>query len=97
MEAVGNWALHRESMFHELQNRIRDVRQGSDDLLYVLTENDGALLKMEPWAAPGPGRQVMFVLRPISAPAAAMRPRAGTAGRRQLSGVNGKYRQRFGE
>jgi hypothetical protein len=39
--------LHRESMFHELQNRIRDVRQGPDGLLYVLTEeNDGALLKM---------------------------------------------------
>jgi glucose/arabinose dehydrogenase len=49
--------LHRESMFHELQNRIRDVRQGPDDLLYVLTEeNDGALLKIEPWAPPGPGR-----------------------------------------
>jgi aldose sugar dehydrogenase len=49
--------LHRESMFHELQNRIRDVRQGPDGLLYVLTEeNDGALLKIEPWAAPGPGR-----------------------------------------
>ena len=49
--------LHRESMFHELQNRIRDVRQGPDGLLYVLTEeNEGALLKMEPWAAPGPGR-----------------------------------------
>ncbi len=47
--------LHRESMFHELQNRIRDVRQGPDGLLYVLTEeNDGALMKMEPWAAPGP-------------------------------------------
>jgi glucose/arabinose dehydrogenase len=44
-------------MFRELQNRIRDVRQGPDGLLYVLTEeNDGALLKMEPWAAPAPGR-----------------------------------------
>jgi glucose/arabinose dehydrogenase len=49
--------LHRESMFHELQNRIRDVRQGPDGLLYVLTEeNDGALLKMEPWTSLGPGR-----------------------------------------
>jgi glucose/arabinose dehydrogenase len=49
--------LHRESMLHELQNRIRDVRQGPDGLLYLLTaENDGALMKMEPWAAPGPGR-----------------------------------------
>jgi len=34
-----------------------NVRQGPDGLLYVLTEeNDGALLKMEPWTAPGPGR-----------------------------------------
>jgi glucose/arabinose dehydrogenase len=49
--------LHRESMLDELQNRIRDVRQGPDGLLYVLTEeNDGALLKIEPWAAPGPSR-----------------------------------------
>jgi aldose sugar dehydrogenase len=49
--------LHRESMFHELQNRIRDVRQGPDGLLYVLTEeNDGALLKIEPWAAPETGK-----------------------------------------
>jgi glucose/arabinose dehydrogenase len=29
--------------------RIRDVRQGPDGLLYVLTaENDGALLRIEP-------------------------------------------------
>lgn len=41
--------LHRESLLRELQNRIRDVRQGRDGLLYVLTaENDGALLKIEP-------------------------------------------------
>jgi len=44
--------LHRESLLRELQNRIRDVRQGNDGLLYVLTaENDGALLKIEPGAA----------------------------------------------
>ncbi len=41
--------LHRESMLKELQNRVRDVRQGPDGLIYVLTaENDGALLKLEP-------------------------------------------------
>ena len=41
--------LHRESMLRELQNRVRDVRQGPDGLLYVLTaEVDGALLRMEP-------------------------------------------------
>jgi aldose sugar dehydrogenase len=41
--------LHRESMLRELQQRIRDVRQGPDGFLYVLTaENEGALLRMEP-------------------------------------------------
>ena len=41
--------LHRESMLHELHNPIRDVRQGPDGLLYLLTaENDGALMRMEP-------------------------------------------------
>jgi glucose/arabinose dehydrogenase len=46
--------LHRESMLRELQQRIRDVRQGPDGYLYVLTaENDGALMRIEPYAAPG--------------------------------------------
>jgi aldose sugar dehydrogenase len=46
--------LHRESLFWELRQRIRDVRQGPDGLLYVLTaENDGALLRIEPAAVPG--------------------------------------------
>ena len=41
--------LRRESMLTELHQRIRDVRQGPDGLLYVLTdEDDGALLKIEP-------------------------------------------------
>jgi glucose/arabinose dehydrogenase len=41
--------LHRESMLHELQQRIRDVRQGPDGYLYLLTaENDGALMRIEP-------------------------------------------------
>jgi glucose/arabinose dehydrogenase len=45
--------LHRESMLRELQQRIRDVRQGLDGFLYVLTaENDGALMRIEPSAAP---------------------------------------------
>src|SRR5262245_3102354 len=44
--------LHREGMLRELQNRIRDVRQGPDGLLYLLTaENDGALMRMEPYTA----------------------------------------------
>ena len=46
--------LHRESMLHELHQRIRDVRQGPDGYLYLLTaENDGALMRIEPWTGPG--------------------------------------------
>src|SRR5262245_14870537 len=41
--------LHRESILRELQQRIRDIRQGPDGFLYLLTaENDGALMRMEP-------------------------------------------------
>lgn len=41
--------LRRESMLTELRQRIREVRQGPDGLLYLLTdENDGALLLIEP-------------------------------------------------
>jgi len=54
----GKWEeLHRESMLREFQQRIRDVRQGPDGFLYLLTaENDGALMRMEPApAAAQPG------------------------------------------
>ncbi len=41
--------LRRESLLGELRQRIRDVRQGPDGLLYVLTdEKQGALLRIEP-------------------------------------------------
>ena len=41
--------LRRESILTELRQRIRDVRQGPDGLLYVLTEeNEAALLRLEP-------------------------------------------------
>jgi len=39
----------RESLLEDLRHRIRDVRQGPDELLYVITdEADGALLRIEP-------------------------------------------------
>jgi glucose/arabinose dehydrogenase len=39
----------RESLLRELRQRIRDVRQGPDGLLYLLTEDEnGALLRLEP-------------------------------------------------
>ena len=41
--------IRRETLLTQLRQRIRDVRQGPDGLLYVLTdEDDGALLRLEP-------------------------------------------------
>ena len=41
--------IRRETLLTELHQRIRDVREGPDGLLYVLTdEDDGALLRIEP-------------------------------------------------
>jgi glucose/arabinose dehydrogenase len=41
--------LRRESLLVDLHQRIRDVRQGPDELLYVLTDSeDGAVLRIEP-------------------------------------------------
>ena len=41
--------MRREPMLRELKQRIRDVRQGPDGLLYVVTgEVQGALLRIEP-------------------------------------------------
>jgi glucose/arabinose dehydrogenase len=43
--------LRRESMLNELRQRIREVRQGPDGFLYLLTDEDeGALLRIEPAA-----------------------------------------------
>jgi glucose/arabinose dehydrogenase len=41
--------IRRDSMLTQLGQRIREVRQGPDGLLYLLTdEEDGALLRLEP-------------------------------------------------
>ena len=41
--------LRRESLLQPLRQRIRDVRQGPDGLLYLLTDEDnGAVLRIEP-------------------------------------------------
>jgi aldose sugar dehydrogenase len=45
--------LRRESLLTDLRQRIRDVRQGPDGLLYLLTdEKEGALLRIEPAGPP---------------------------------------------
>jgi glucose/arabinose dehydrogenase len=41
--------MRRESLLEDWRQRIRDIRQGPDGLLYALTDSeDGALLKIEP-------------------------------------------------
>ena len=42
--------LRREPLLVDLRQRIRDVKQGPDELLYLLVdhEKDGALLRIEP-------------------------------------------------
>jgi glucose/arabinose dehydrogenase len=41
--------IQREPILTELHQRIRDVRQGPDGLLYLLTdENPGVVLRIEP-------------------------------------------------
>jgi glucose/arabinose dehydrogenase len=41
--------MRREALLRELHQRIRDVRQGPDGLLYLITEEDqAALLRIEP-------------------------------------------------
>jgi len=43
--------IRRETLLWELHQRVRDVRQGPDGLLYLLTdETDGAILRIEPSA-----------------------------------------------
>ena len=44
-----NGEQRRETLLRELRQRVRDVQQGPDGLIYVLTEEtDGALLVIEP-------------------------------------------------
>jgi glucose/arabinose dehydrogenase len=41
--------LRREPLLVDLRQRIRDVRQGPDGMLYLLTDYDeGSLLRIEP-------------------------------------------------
>lgn len=41
--------IRREILLADLRHRIRDVRQGPDELLYLLTDSDqGAVLRIEP-------------------------------------------------
>jgi glucose/arabinose dehydrogenase len=46
----------RETLLGELRQRIRDVREGPDGFLYVVTDaNPGGLLRIEPAPPPSGG------------------------------------------
>jgi glucose/arabinose dehydrogenase len=54
--------IRREPMLRELGQRIRDIRQGPDGYLYVLTEEDAAaLIRIEPGDAPAPATAAVFI------------------------------------
>jgi glucose/arabinose dehydrogenase len=45
----GNKVVAQERLIQTLNERIRDVRQGPDGLLYLLTDNaDGRILRLQP-------------------------------------------------
>jgi glucose/arabinose dehydrogenase len=45
--------MRRQAMLTELKQRIREVQQSPDGLLYLLTDEDaGALLRLEPVEIP---------------------------------------------
>ena len=49
LEVAGGRAVVEERMLEDLEERIRDVRQGPDGLVYLLTDHpEGMLLRLEP-------------------------------------------------
>ncbi len=70
----GDFIAQGDTMLHELDVRFRDIRQGPDGNIYVLTEGrlrgpndtDGMLLRLEPPAegAPGPTGNAMATSSP---------------------------------
>ena len=49
LELDGNSVVKEEQLLRSANSRIRDVRQGPDGYLYVLTDSaDGQLLRLQP-------------------------------------------------
>ncbi|MFP3335632.1 PQQ-dependent sugar dehydrogenase, partial [Pseudomonas sp. SIMBA_064] len=44
LQFEGDKVIHEERLLGELKARIRDVRQGPDGFLYVLTDEDDGVL-----------------------------------------------------
>ena len=47
LELDGNRVVAEERLLHDLNERIRDVQQGPDGAIYLLTD-DGKLLRLTP-------------------------------------------------
>ena len=76
--------IRREWLLTELKQRVRDVQQGPDGYLYVLTEeDDGALLRIEPARAvtEAPG-SIVPAVRLAAARVPPLPEAEGTAGQR---------------
>jgi len=54
LELKDGKVVHEERLLADRHDRIRDVRQGPDGALYLLTESKGLLLRLQPVAAPKP-------------------------------------------
>ena len=72
-----NGEVRRESLLTELKQRIRYVKQGPDELLYLLTDHtDGTLLRLEPateqdftqWSATNGGNPTTVAIADTSSP-----------------------------
>ncbi len=49
LDMQGDKAVKEEKLLQNMRQRIRDVREGPDGLLYVLTdENKGQLIRLQP-------------------------------------------------
>jgi glucose/arabinose dehydrogenase len=49
IELAGNQVVRQERLLQTLNERIRDVRQGPDGFIYLLTDNaDGRVLRLQP-------------------------------------------------
>jgi aldose sugar dehydrogenase len=49
LELDGERVVHEEALLRELKKRIRDVRQGPDGYIYLLTDApNGEVLRIEP-------------------------------------------------
>jgi glucose/arabinose dehydrogenase len=70
LELVGDKIVHEERLLKDRLGRIRDVRQGPDGLIYLLTDaKDGKLFRLQPHLPESPQLEPNSAdpMRPVSA------------------------------